>query len=260
VPEGDTLFKVAAYLEPRLRGRRLTSSHAGSPPVDLSECRIDEVRALGKHLLIAFDDGRVLRSHLGMWGSWHWYPPGARWRKPARQARIVLNTGDAVFVCFNPREVEILGAGSLGRRVLSARLGPDLLAGERPLDTIVGRARTLAAVDAIIADVLLDQRIACGIGNVFKSEVLFLERTAPALLLSRVCDERLTMLYSTARDLLKRNAGPGPRVTRPRTGEGARHWVYGRRSQPCFRCGAPIRYARMGRYHRSTYWCPGCLA
>ena len=256
MPEGDTVFKVAAYLQPRLCGRTLVGGRAGSPPRDLAGCRIDAVQALGKHLLITLHDGRVLRSHLGMWGSWHWYPHGTAWRKPARQARIVLDTGEETFVCFNPKEVEILGAGGLGRRMLNIRVGPDLLAGELPLDSIVGRARELAAAEDIIADVLLDQRIASGIGNVFKSEVLFVERTGPALPLSRVSDERVALLYSTARELLQQNTGPGPRVTRSGGEAGSRLWVYGRHRRPCLRCGTPIRYARMGRHQRSTYWCP----
>ncbi|MGD8854675.1 MAG: DNA-formamidopyrimidine glycosylase family protein, partial [Gammaproteobacteria bacterium] len=90
MPEGDTVFKVAAYLAPRLEGRRLIDARAGSPPVDLTHSRIEAVEALGKHLLITLEDGRVLRSHLGMWGSWHWYPRGVPWHKPAGHARILL--------------------------------------------------------------------------------------------------------------------------------------------------------------------------
>jgi endonuclease-8 len=144
------------------------------------------------------------------------------------------------------------------RRMLATRLGPDLLAGEAGFDTIGGRAREIATADALVADVLLDQRIACGIGNVFKSEVLFLERTAPAARLSSLTDDRLAALYVTARRLLRQNAGGGPRVTRPGGQGSGRLWVYGRRGQPCFRCGAPVRYARMGLAHRSTYWCSAC--
>ena len=254
MPEGDTIFKLAAYLDPRLRGRRLVDGRAGTPPVDLAERRVESVEALGKHLLIRFDDGRVLRSHLGMWGSWHWYPRGAPWRKPARQAGIVLDTGDRVFVCFNPQEVEMLNPGGVRRRVLAARTGPDLLAPELTLGTLVPRARELIAGDAIIADVLLDQRVACGIGNVYKAEVLFLERTAPETRLAALSDDELEALYGRARNLLQRNTGSGARVTRP----GGRLWVYGRRGRPCFRCGEAIRCARLGQRFRSTYWCPAC--
>jgi endonuclease-8 len=258
MPEGDTVFKLAAVLEDRLAGRRLTQGKAGSPAVDLSGRRVLAVEAVGKHLLISLDDGRVVRSHLGMRGSWHWYPPGAAWLRSAGQARIVLDTGEAVFVCFSPKEVEILSAGGVRRRVLEARLGPDLLGGELPLVVIVARAREIAPPDAPVTDVLLDQRIACGIGNVFKSEVLFLERTAPAARVSGLSDDRLAALYRTAARLLRHNTGGGPRVTRPGGKGPGRLWVYRRRGQPCFRCGGPVRCARMGRDHRSTYWCPRC--
>lgn len=258
MPEGDTVFKVAAFLEERLVGRRLTYGKAGSPAVDLSGRRIGAVDAFGKHLLISLDDGRVVRSHLGMWGTWHWYPPAAEWRKPARQARIVLDTGEAVFVCFNPREVEILHAAGVRRRVLAARLGPDLLGAALPLGVIVARAREIAAPESVVADVLLDQRIACGIGNVFKSEVLFLERTPPAAPFSDLPDDRLAALYLTASSLLRSNTGGGARVTRPGGDRQGRLWVYGRHGKPCLRCGEPVRYARLGQDHRATYWCPGC--
>lgn len=258
MPEGDTVFKVAAYLARRLSGRRLKAGHAGSPPADLAHRRIEAVEALGKHLMIFLEDGRVVRSHLGMWGSWHWYPPGAPWRKRAHQARIVLDTGEAVYVCFNPKEVEILRATGVRRRELAASLGPDLLAGDPPLLTITARARELATDDTMIADVLLDQRVACGLGNVFKSEVLFVGRTAPAKRLAVMDDEQVARLYVAARRLLQRNIGGGPRVTRPGNEQAARLWVYGRRGQRCFRCGESVLYARMGQHNRSTYWCPAC--
>lgn len=260
MPEGDTVFKLAAWLAPRLSGRRLVAGHAGLPATDLGHCRIEAVEALGKHLMIFLDDGRVVRSHLGMRGSWHWYPPGVAWRRPAHQARVVLDTGEAMFVCFNPREVEILGVAGVRRRELAVRLGPDLLAADPPLAAIIRRARGLAAPDTIVADVLLDQRVACGLGNVFKSEVLFVERTLPATLLVAMDDPQIERLYVAAGRLLQQNTGRGPRVTRPGDEPGARLWVYGRRGQRCFRCGAHVRYARMGRHGRSTYWCPSCQA
>lgn len=259
MPEGDTLYKLAAYLAPRLEGRPILRGFAGHPPVDLGGARIAGVRVNGKHLFIDLEDGRVIRSHLGMWGSWHRYPEGTPWQHPAKRARILLDLGEEAYVCFSPKDVELMRDGAVRARVVSATLGPDLLAAELDLGRILVRARELSGPDRIIADVLLDQRIAGGIGNVYKSEVLFLEGIAPSTDLGHIDDEQLGALYRRARRLLEANRGPGPRDTR-QAGDGGRLWVYGRRGEPCLTCGARVRYARLGRHQRSTYWCPRCQA
>ncbi|MCB1803542.1 MAG: formamidopyrimidine DNA glycosylase, partial [Gammaproteobacteria bacterium] len=94
MPEGDTVYKVAAYLRTELQGRRLASGRADTPrPVDLAGLQVSDVYARGKHLFIALDD-RLLRSHLGMHGSWHRYARGEAWQRSERQAAIVLDTGE----------------------------------------------------------------------------------------------------------------------------------------------------------------------
>jgi len=216
------------------------------------------VVAQGKHLFIELDDGRLLRSHLGLYGSWHHYAPGESWRKPARQAAIELETDDAVYVCFNAREVELLRGGSVRERIVRTRLGPDLTSADPALDLLPARAREFLESDTLVADVLLDQRVACGIGNVYKSEVLFLERVDPLAPLGDVEDEALDRLYATAHELLRRNLGGGPRTTRFERDGAGRLWVYGRSGLPCLRCGTAIAHAPLGRAMRATFWCPDC--
>ncbi|MFB3909573.1 MAG: Fpg/Nei family DNA glycosylase [Candidatus Eisenbacteria bacterium] len=260
MPEGDTVHKIAGYLAPRLTGRTIRAGRAAAhPEVDLAGRRIEEVRVHGKHLFFSLDDGTWLRSHLGMHGSWHRYPSGQRWRLSPARASIVLETEGEVYVCFDAEEVERVRRGSVREREIETRIGPDLLAPELDLDRVVARARRFVDPDATAADLLLDQRVASGIGNVYKSEVLFLEGIAPRRTFAALDDETIRRLYGTARDLLQRNVGAGPRVTRF-AGEGTegRLWVYHRLSLPCFRCGRPIRYARIGRTNRSTYWCAAC--
>jgi endonuclease-8 len=260
VPEGDTVHRVAARLGHELAGEVLRDGRLRHrPDARFAGRRVGSVYAHGKHLFLSFDDGTVLRSHLGMWGEWHRYPPGAPWRKPARQAVIRLDTAAATFVCFNAREAELLRSGGVRERHVHARLGDDLAADAEPRwDRAVACARDVLEADAIAADVLLDQRPVSGIGNVYKSEVLFLERVHPGRPLADLADADLLRLWGTARDLLRRNLGEGPRVTRFE-GEGkGRLWVYGRPGRPCRRCAAAVSHARMGRDLRSTYWCGGC--
>jgi endonuclease-8 len=266
MPEGDTVYKLAAYLDAALRG-------VGVQAVELlprfgpsgGARRVAGVGCEGKHLYLHFADGTALRSHLGMYGSWHRYRRGAAWRKPARQASLILRTEAEDFVCFNAKEVEWLKSTGFVHADRSSRLGPDLIQAPFDAPVMLARARTCCAPDAPLADVLLDQRIAAGIGNVYKSEVLFLERMAPLDRLGTVPDEALTRLYARAATLLRRNLGGGPRVTRGRpeavTGRGDRDgglWVYGRAGLPCLACGAPVTRALLGARPRSTYWCPGC--
>jgi endonuclease-8 len=261
MPEGDTIHKIAAYLRPRLEGVKLTSARIRRFPGEIVDgTTIRSVQATGKHLLMQLDDGRLLRSHLGMHGSWHRYRRDEPWRKPRRQATIELHVGDEVYVCFNAKEVELLRDRGVRQRILEARLGPDVTAPSPDLPLAVARARRFLEPEALIADVLLDQRVACGIGNVYKSELLFLERIHPERTLRAIDDETLERLYRLAHDLLRRNLGGGPRTTRFVEDGTGRAWVYGRRGRPCFRCGDPIRSRRLGRTQRVTYWCSRCQA
>lgn len=259
MPEGDTIHKLARYIRPRLVGTRTITVRSGYRDTHmLSGQRVAGVDAHGKHLVVAFENGWLLRSHLGMFGAWHRYGHGETWKKPERQATIVLETPDEVFVCFNAKEVQIMRTRGPVARSFATRLGPDLAAGEFDVSSAVRRAREILEPDTPIADVLLDQRAASGIGNVYKSEVLFLARQDPKRPLGEVGDTVLGESYLLARQLLRKNLVGGPRVTRFEDDNAGPLWVYGRRDQPCFECGAPIRYTRLGRHMRSTYWCPAC--
>ena len=259
MPEGDTIHKVARVLAPLLVGREVLQVRLARGVVDrLGGRNVTGVQALGKHLLIRFDNALTLRSHLGMHGSWHRYDPDEPWRKPARQAVVVLTTASDVLVCFNAREVEVLRSGGIAGRELERRLGPDLAAAAFAPGPIPARARALLSADTPVVDLLLDQRVAAGVGNVYKSEVLFLERQPPGRTLGSLSDEAVAALYARAHALLRANLSGGPRVTR--TAPGPDLWVYGRRGQPCLHCGAPVSYARLGRGLRPTYWCPSCQA
>lgn len=261
MPEGDTISKLARYLEPALQERELVAGYVRTAEsVDLAGSRIGRVFSRSKHLFIELGDERLLRSHLGMRGSWHVYAPGESWRKPRRQASILLDTGERVFICFNAVAVEILRRSGVRRRVLDAALGPDLLVDPVDHESILQRARDMADGNTPVLDVLLDQRVICGIGNVYKSEVLFLARCHPETPLGQLSDACIIGIYRLASRLLGRNTRDGPRVTRMANDDAARLWVYGRVGLPCLECDAVIRAARLGEDRRSTYWCPDCQA
>ena len=132
MPEGDTLYRTAAGLRPHLVGRAVTAARANGPGAvpqtqRLVGRRIDAVESVGKNLIIRFDGGLELRTHLRMNGSWHRYRPGEPWRRPAARARLVLEVPGAVAVCFDAPVVELFEARAAALHPSLSRLGPDLL-------------------------------------------------------------------------------------------------------------------------------------
>ncbi len=262
MPEGDTIHKIANFLAPCLGEQTVVDLRIADIAAARS-CigrRVSDVNARGKHLFIEFDNGLALRSHLGMHGSWHRYPAGGDWQRPRSQLSVALTTADWDYVCFNAKEVEVVRIPSVRERIVHGRLGPDLIADEVDPDYLARRAREILDADTLLADALLDQRVACGIGNVYKSEILFIERLAPQTRLADIDDHQLGHCFGTAADLLQRNLGGGRRVTRFAADQAGSLWVYGRTDLPCLRCDTPISSQRLGRHHRGTYWCSSCQA
>jgi endonuclease-8 len=222
------------------------------------------VEARGKHLLIRFDNGLVLRTHLGMHGSWHRYAPGERWQRPQARARIVLETESAVAVCFDAPTVELFDARAEAIHPRLSALGPDLLSPEfedEATAEVLHRLRAPERAGLTIAEALLDQRALAGIGNIYKNETLFTERVHPFTPVGDLDDETILRLVATARRLLLANSTarrgtipPGPAGIPPIDG----HWVYDRSGRPCRRCGTLIQRRSHGELDRSTYWCPAC--
>jgi endonuclease-8 len=188
-------------------------------------------------------------------GAWHLYRPGERWYKPPSQARAVLETADFVAVCFNAPVVELLAAGGVERHEGLRRLGPDLL--KEDFDPIEARRRLRERGDLAVGDALMAQSALAGIGNVYKSETLFLCRMNPFTRVDELDDETLDRLVAKARELMKRNLEGFPRRTRSALA-GPRLWVYDRSGKPCLECGTLIEVRRQGLAGRTTYYCPTC--
>lgn len=264
MPEGDTIFRTAEVLRAALVGRRITAARAQPRPglrrvPDLSRligATVERVESRGKHVLIGFDTGLTLRSHLRMSGSWHRYRPGEPWRRPPRQASAILETAESVAVAFNTPTVELLTDADLRRSRPLRALGPDLLSEAFDAGEALRRLRERDAAEIGVG--LLDQRAVAGIGNVIKNEVLFLERMHPLTRIEGFTDAELRAAVATARRLLQANTGGGARVTTGSPRRGQELWVYGRAGRPCRRCGSLIATRRQGELARSTYWCPRC--
>lgn len=268
MPEGDTLFRTAAGLRPHLVGRTVTAARAQGPgPIPQVQRivghEITSVESVGKNLLIRFEGGLEIRTHLRMTGSWHRYRPGERWRRPPARARLVIEVPDAVAVCFDAPVVELLEQRAEATHAPLAALGPDLLSPSFDADEAFCRLQDPSRAGRTIAEALLDQRALAGIGNVYKSEVLWIERISPFEAVADVPDEAIRRLIATGRRLLLANVATshGPERTTT-TGDRAAPgplYVYGRAGRPCGRCRTPIGRTRQGTdLPRNTFWCPTC--
>lgn len=252
MPEGDTIHNTAARLRPALEGAVLLGFEARRMRAHRPRpgWRIESVQAVGKHLMIRFERDLVLHTHMQMTGSWHLYATGERWRKPAHLSRAVLAVEGWQAVCFSAPVVETFVIGHDPDP--TAHLGPDLCGADPDLDLAVDR---FALVDegTQIGPALVDQRIAAGIGNVYKSETLFACGLDPFVPVAEVGSEQRRQLLEAAHRQLRMNLGRNDRQTVP--GGLA---VYGRANRPCRVCGVGIRVDRQGDQSRTTYWCPRC--
>lgn len=260
MPEGDTLHRTAHTLGRVLTGQRLVRVRSSVPAIAHAELVghiVESVTAQGKNLLVRFDDGRVLHTHLKMRGSWHVYRPGERFQRPEHQARVVLEVSDALAVCFAAPTVRLLAANAASNDPYLNGLGPDLIPDQFDLDQAVAGLQALGELS--LGEAVMTQTALSGIGNIYKSETLFVCRLNPFQAVSALDRDAVTRVVQTARELLRRNAQPGsPQRTTTTTGASGQYWVYRRSGQACRVCGTTVRMQRQGALHRSTYYCPSC--
>jgi endonuclease VIII len=246
--EGDTILRAARRLDEALAGQRVEARAPSPRGHSLGLQRLDGLTVVavephGKNLL--FDFGELaLHSHLGMNGSWHVYPSGARWRKPAGAAWALLRGEVQEAVQFGGPTLRVMPAARL-RRELS-RLGPDILAPDFDLTAAVAALR--ARPERQLGDALLDQHLVAGIGNIFKSESCFAARLDPWARIADLSDEGLERVLAAARDLMLEAVASGRQ----------QRAAYRRPGLPCPVCRTPIGSRGQGDDNRTTYWCPGC--
>jgi endonuclease VIII len=242
VPEGDSLHRAARSLQV-LVGERVAveTPHPRAAAERVAERldgrRLEAVEAVGKNLLLSFEGGLVLRSHLRMTGRWQVLERGAPRRgKPW----LVLAGAEREAVLWNGPVLELSARGT-------RRLGPDILAEPPDLAAIVANLRR-EHPGRDLGEALLDQRLVAGIGNVWRAEALWHARVSPWSRLGDVSDDELERVLGEAARLM-RAALDGGRTERA---------VYRRAGRPCLRCGTPIRSRGQGDDNRIAYWCPAC--
>lgn len=272
MPEGDSIFRAARTLHRALAGKQVTAFESVLPALNrihedapVTGRTIDRVDAVGKHLLIHFSGNLVLRTHMRMNGSWHIYRIGERWQRPRRDMRIVLSTENFEAVAFTVPVAEFVTETALSRHAELRKLGPDVLSESFDAAKVIENLRSRTTI--AIADALLDQRVLAGLGNVYKSEVLFMCAVNPFAQVNDLSDAQLASIVEAARRTLEINVSErlelmttygGLRRTTHRSAPTERLWVYGRARLPCRRCGAPINVRKQGLDARLTYWCPNC--
>jgi endonuclease-8 len=243
MPEGDSLHRAARRLQV-LVGERVAVETPHPRPAALGlSGRLDgkvleSVEAVGKNLLLSFEGGLVLRSHLRMRG---------RWQVRARGSRGWVGT--PWLVLRGPKHEAVLWNGPVleltGRAV--RRLGPDILSDPPDFARMVESLRR-EHPSRELGDALLDQRLVAGIGNLWKAEALWRAQISPWLPLGEASDEQLVRVLSEAARLM-RGSVEGRREERA---------VYRRDGRPCPRCGEPIRSRGQGDDNRTAYWCSRC--
>jgi len=241
VPEGDSLHRAAQRLQVLVGERvEVETPHPRAAVKRLVE-RLDGrrllgVEAAGKNLLLRFEDGVVLRSHLRMSGRWQVRPRGS---KLVGRPWLVLRGAEREAVLWNGPVLE------LNDRAIR-RLGPDILGQPPDLDTMLANLRRDPR--RAVGDALLDQRLVAGIGNVWKAEALWQARVSPWRPVAGVSDEELRAVLDTAHELMTASVETG----------GERRFVYNRAGRGCRRCGTPIEARGQGDDNRTAYWCPAC--
>jgi len=274
MPEGDTIFRTARNLGRALEGKPVTAFRSTFPwltrfndDTPLAGQTIDKVEARGKWLLVHFSGGGILASHLLMNGRWHIYRRGERWQLAHIHMRIVIENEQYQAIGFRVPVARMHTEQSLDRDLRVAVAENDLL--RKEFDAAAALERLRSRPDEAIADALLDQSVFAGVGNVFKSEICFVNGLHPFRAVGTLTRDEAAAAITSAQKLLRANVledsgdtivtyrGQQRRTTHA-SDPSQSLWVYGRNGEPCRRCGEPIRRRIQGADARVTFWCPRC--
>lgn len=260
--EGHAVIRWARSLRP-LVGQKIEH-------VDITKRFAERARALpgervravdthGKHLLIRLSSDWTLHTHGMMFGSWQVGPVGMELRKEPKHVRLRLRTREREAVFFHGPIVELLTAEEVAGHDRLTALGPDLM--QDHFDPEEVYRRLLLTRGRPIGDVVLDQTVVAGIGNIFKSEGLFVTAIDPRRCAASLQRSEADELWAATAELMAMNLEHhGPVTTLPEElrADRRRNWVYRRARRPCLRCGDPIEWIRQGDFGRMTFFCSGC--
>jgi len=274
MPEGDTIFRTARALGRALAGKPITGFRSTYPlltrfddDTPLAGQFVERVESRGKWMLIHFSGGGTLATHMLMSGSWHIYRHGERWQQPYANMRIMIENSEFIAVGFRVPVAEMHTVQSLARHPRIPRPFSDVLSAE--FDAGAAVRRLLEHGGEEIADVLLNQKVLAGVGNVFKSEICFSTGVHPFCKVSALSSDQVQALIAAAQKLVAANVledsddtivtyGGRKRRTTHESDPSASLWVYGRGGEPCHRCGEAIRRRIQGPDARVTFWCARC--
>jgi endonuclease-8 len=206
---------------------------------------IEDVRHLGRNLELEWDDGVVLATHLRLTGEWHLYRQNERWRKATYEARVVVEVEEWVAVCFNASHVETFRVLDRGRHPQSGGAGPDISIPEPDLVSCTQHLLSYKNPETAIADVLADNSVVVGLGNVVRSEVLWAVGLSPFATIGDLSYEDCEILVETASRLIHSKTPLDSAV-------------YGRHGQQCQRCRGTVQFKVVGEYRRGLFWCSDC--
>ena len=256
--EGEIIHRAASAMRTAFGGKPMTRFDARRlvGPVPQAGRTIEKVESHGKHLEIEWDNGMILHTHMRLSGSWHLYRQGEKWRRPYQQMRASIENADWVAVCFNAPLVETYRRPDKRRHPGMGRLGPDLCRPGADLGLAVNLLLSYPDADERIAEVLLDQRVMFGVGNVYRCEVLWSTAISPFARVGELTESDAVRLVNTAASQLRANIDHADRPS-PNDVRGGLA-VYGRNGQRCSRCTGSVDMRRMGVHNRVLYWCPGC--
>ncbi len=223
-------------------------------PVPQAGRTIELVESHGKHLEVTWDDGLVLDTHLKGTSEWHVYRPGAPWRRSWEQLRASIETDEWVAVCFSAPTVETYRQADRDRHPGQGRLGPDLSHPEADVAEAVELLLAYPAPEARLRDVMLDEHVMVGVGNVYRCEVLWAAGLSPWAHVADLGHADAVMIVNHTARLLRLARSRTPRSSDTPAGPA----VFGRNGQACYRCHDTIESRPVGRYGRMLYWCPGC--
>ena len=245
--EGPQVRLRADWLRLRLAGRVVL--HAGSPRPDLAAVcadlrgrRVEAVTCRGKNLFIHFEGGWILHNHLLMRGRWRRHR--SPFLFPPEDAWLTLDLGPETICNHRGQLLKALRAEEFAATL--ARIGPDAM---DPGETDAALAARLAASPLAVAEALLDQRCISGVGNVARSEALYLAGVLPGRKAAQLAPAELHAVIAATRRVLADSYAAGGRWI---------HRVYHRTASPCPRCATPIRATRLPPSRRAAFYCPAC--
>ncbi len=258
MPEGPATYRAASALRTALTATPMVRLDAPVliGPTPRAGRFIERVEPRGRHIQLVFDNGMVLDTTMRRNSAWHVYRRGERWRRPTTELSVSIEVVDWVAVCFGASEVETYRLPDRRRHPGMGRLGPDLCDATTDHGAVVNLLLAHPDRSAPLGDVLLDEQVLTGLGNVYLCEVLWATELSPFASVGRLSERQALHLVDTAAQLLRSNMEHSDRAAATAAKGGLA--VYGRNGQRCDRCGETITCRTADRSGRTVYWCPGC--